>query len=203
MTRYDQNPHSKQENDPEKQFDQLRSLKNDDKFDNGSELHKLLKKCKDMARVVKAERPISSYTLPDFKSHIPSREIADQLVQLYFDTFESTYRILHRGLFFKEYEHYWKDPAAGSISFVAKLLLVLAIGAVFYDDGTNGTALRSLAPQWIYAAQTWLSGPFEKARLNLAGIEVQCLFILAMKGNPNKTLLLFVFASYLELNNPV
>jgi hypothetical protein len=179
MTRYDQNPHSKQENDPEKQFDQLRSLKTDDKFDNGSELQKLLKKCKDMARVVKAERPISSYTLPDFKSHIPSREIADQLVQLYFDTFESTYRILHRGLFFKEYEQYWKDPAAGSISFVAKLLLALAIGTVFYDDGTNGTALRSLAPQWIYAAQTWLSGPFEKARLNLAGIEVQCLFILA------------------------
>jgi hypothetical protein len=192
MTRYDQNPHSKQENDPEKQFDQLRSLKNDDKFDNGSELQKLLKKCKDMARVVKAERPISSYALPDFKSHIPSREIADQLVQLYFDIFESTYRILHRGLFFKEYEQYWKDPAAGSISFVTKLLLVLAIGTVFYDDGTNGTALHSLAPQWIYAAQTWLSGPFEKARLNLAGIEVQCLFILARQTHNLESDLLWI-----------
>lgn len=174
------------------EFDQLRSLKNYEKFDNGSELQKLLKKCKDMARVVKAERPISSYTLPDFKSHIPSQEIADQLVQLYFDTFESTYRILHRGLFFKEYEQYWKDPAAGSTSFVVKLLLVLAIGTIFYDDGTNGTALRSLAPQWIYAAQTWLSGPFEKARLNLAGIEAQCLFTLARQTHNLESDLLWI-----------
>jgi Fungal specific transcription factor domain len=179
MMRCELSPSNQEEINSERQFDQIRALKNHDKFDNGSELQTLLKKCKDIARVVKADRPISSYTVPDFKAHVPSRGIADQLVQLYFATFESTYRILHRALFFKEYEEYWKDPTAASTSFVVKLLLVLAIGIVFYEEDTNERTLRSLAPKWIYAAQTWLSGPFEKTRLNLSGVEVQCLVILA------------------------
>lgn len=170
-------------NDANEQFDQLRSLKNYENFENGSEIQKLVKQCKEMARVVKAERPINSYTLPDFKSHMPSRETADQLVQLYFQTFESTYRILHRGFFYKEYEQYWKDPAAAKDSFTLKLLLVLAIGTAFYDDAASGNALRSLAPQWIYAAQAWLSAPGQKARLNLVGLEVQCLLILAHQAH--------------------
>jgi hypothetical protein len=33
--------------------------------------------------------------------------------------------------------------------------------------------------QWIYAAQTWLSGPLEKDRLNISGIQIYCLTILA------------------------
>jgi hypothetical protein len=177
-------PHTNQrENDAYKQFDQLRSLKNYENFENGSEIQKLFKKCKEMARVVKAERPINSYTLPDFKSHMPTRETADQIVQLYFRTFESTYRILHRGLFYREYEQYWKDPTAAKESFTLKLLLVLAIGTAFYDNAANGDALRSLAPQWIYAAQAWLSAPFQKARLNMVGLEVQCLLILARQSH--------------------
>jgi hypothetical protein len=132
-----------------------------------------------MARVVKAERPISSYTLPDFKSHIPSRETSDQLIQLYFRTFESTSRVLHRVLFFQEYEQYWNDPAVASTSFVIKLLLVMAIATALYGDGTTRNSLRSLAPQWIYLAQTWLSSPSEKSRLNLAGLEIECLLIFA------------------------
>ncbi|KAE9373126.1 hypothetical protein N431DRAFT_406457 [Stipitochalara longipes BDJ] len=161
----------------------LQSLKNYGKFDSGSELQKLLKRCKDMARAVKRERPINSYSPPDYASHIPPREIADQLVQHYFRAFESTFRILHRRLFFKEYEQYWKDSAAGSTSFVIKLLLVMAIGTVFLENGSNEYTFRSLAPLWVYAAQKWLSGPFEKARLNLACIEVQCLLILARQSH--------------------
>jgi hypothetical protein len=174
-------PHANhRENDANEQFDQLRSLRS---YENGSEIQKLVKKCKEMARVVKAERPITSYTLPDFKSHMPSRETADQLVQLYFQSFESTYRILHRGFFYKEYEQYWNDPAAAKDSFTLKLLLVLAIGTAFYDDAANGNALRSFAPQWIYAAQAWLSAPFQKARLNVVGLEVQCLLIIARQSH--------------------
>jgi Fungal specific transcription factor domain len=179
-------------NNAKKQFDQLRSLRSDGTFGNGSDLQKLVKKCKEMARVVKAGRPISSYALPDFNSHVPSREIADPLVQLYFGTFESTYRILHRGLFFREYEQYWKDSAAGKPSFILKLLLILAIGSVFYDGGTNGNTLRSLAPQWIYASQSWLSAPFEKGRLNLVGIEIRCLIILARHTHSLENDLLWV-----------
>jgi hypothetical protein len=36
-----------------------------------------------------------------------------------------------------------------------------------------------LVQQWIYAAQTWLSGPLEKDRLDISGLQVYCLSILA------------------------
>jgi hypothetical protein len=38
---------------------------------------------------------------------------------------------------------------------------------------------RNMVHQWVYAAQTWLSGPLEKDRLNLTGLQVYCLTILA------------------------
>lgn len=136
-----------------------------------------------MARVVKAERAISSYSVQDFKSHVPEREIADELVQFYWKTFESTYRILRRGLFFREYEEYWNDPSSASNCFVVTLLLVMAIGTIVLDDGSLGNSPRSSAPRWIHTAQSWLSVPFEKSRLNLEGLEVQCLLILARQAH--------------------
>ncbi|KAK7717699.1 hypothetical protein SLS64_003194 [Diaporthe eres] len=33
--------------------------------------------------------------------------------------------------------------------------------------------------QWIYAAQNWLSGPLEKDRLSISGLQIYCLTILA------------------------
>ena len=148
-----------------------------------SELFGLLEKCKNMARAAKAERPIQSFMLPDFKSSIPSREVSDQLVHLYLRTFESAYRILHIPSFQKEYTQYWNDPQAASTGFVVKLLLVMAIGSCFYQDANNDDTLRSLVPQWVYAGQWWLSAPSEKSRLNLAGLQVHCLMLLARQTN--------------------
>jgi hypothetical protein len=36
-----------------------------------------------------------------------------------------------------------------------------------------------LLHQWIYAAQTWLSGPLEKDRLDITGLQIYCLTIVA------------------------
>lgn len=36
-----------------------------------------------------------------------------------------------------------------------------------------------LLHQWIYAAQTWLSGPLEKDRLDISGLQIYCLVVLA------------------------
>lgn len=33
--------------------------------------------------------------------------------------------------------------------------------------------------KWIFAAQTWLSSPFEKAKLHTSTIQIQCLLIIA------------------------
>jgi hypothetical protein len=56
---------------------------------------------------------------------------------------------------------------------------VIAIGSILYDHRHTGAEFRHTISQWIYAAQVWLSGPMEKDRLNMSGIQIHCLTILA------------------------
>lgn len=55
--------------------------------------------------------------------------------------------------------------------------MVLSIGASLYPE--SDSKLRSSVHQWIYAAQSWFSSPFEKSRLNLSGLQVFCLLLIA------------------------
>lgn len=67
-----------------------------------------------------------------------------------------------------------------------KLSLVLAIGVPFtYDlqDDVNADTLQKSAQQWIYAAQSWLSGPTEKSIQNLQGLQMFCLLAVARHVN--------------------
>jgi hypothetical protein len=132
-----------------------------------------------VARAVKAQRPANSYPVLDFRSQVPPRETVDVLVGHYFRLFESTHRILHRHSFYRDYENYWNNPSAVDASFIVKLLLVISIGTIFCIEDADGITFRNMAPQWISAAQTWLDSQFQKAKLNLASIEVQCLLFLA------------------------
>jgi hypothetical protein len=131
-----------------------------------------------MARAAKAERPIQWHANPNFKDYVPPRETSDKLAHLYMRTYESTYRILHIPTFEREYEKYWSDPENATTVFVIKMLLVMAIGTTFYQEPDFFT-IRASAQQWVSAAQSWLSAPFEKARLNLSGLQIQCLVLIA------------------------
>lgn len=121
----------------------------------------------------------------DVRDNVPSRETSDQLILCYLRTFESTYRILHIPSFQTEYHAYWLNPPAASDVFVIKLLLVMAIGTCFYQEPPNPNPLnlRVAAVQWIYTAQSWLSSPFEKSRINLANLQIHCLLLLARQTN--------------------
>lgn len=153
-------------------------------FDKNSDVYFLLEKCKRMARTLKAKRPICQSLAIDFREYIPSREISQQLVQLYFRTFETVFRVLHVPSFQQEYTQYWINPQGASHSFIIKLLLVMAIGTCFYQD-TDDTkdSLRESSSQWISAAQLWLSAPLEKRRLDLSGVQIYCLLLLARQTN--------------------
>ena len=131
-----------------------------------------------MTRAAKAELPIQWHINPNFNDYIPPRETSDKLVSLYLRTFESTHRILHIPTFQKEYAEYWKDPENASTGFLVKLVLVMAIGTMFYQE-PDFHSIRSAAQQWVYSAQSWKSAPFEKGRLNLSGLQIYCLVILA------------------------
>jgi len=147
-----------------------------------NEVKMLLEKCKNLARKAKAERPHMWHTNPDFRDYVPERALADKLIDHYFRTMESTHRILHIPHFKLEYEQYWVNPLSTPTTSVVKILLVMAIGACFHQEEDHMT-VRAMAQQWVYSAQSWVGAPFEKSRLNLSGLQVQCLLLLARQTN--------------------
>jgi len=124
-------------------------------------------------------RPSRGLSNPDFTVVLPSREIADVMVNLYFGSFESTHRILHPPTFRAEYDRYWANPDGIPNGSRLKILLVIGIGHSLHGgDGTDST-FRTTVHHWIHSAVTWLAGPLEKDRLNITGLQVHCLTLLA------------------------
>lgn len=181
----------------ETKFDKVRSLRHSAECDPNSDIFSLLNKCKRLGRVYKAQHSINLSIPPDFRCYVPQRKTSDQLVQAYLRTFESVYRILHVPSFQQEYDSYWISPQSASTAFVVKLLLVMAIGTCFYQDPAESTSLRSSSVQWIYTAQFWLSSPLEKSRINLTGVQIHCLLLLARQTSASDGDLIWVSAGSL------
>lgn len=67
-----------------------------------------------------------------------------------------------------------------------ELGLILAIGVPFtqnHECDVDADTLRRSAQQWIYAAQSWLTGPAEKSTRNLRGLQMLCLLAIARHVN--------------------
>ncbi|KAI1804198.1 hypothetical protein F4811DRAFT_521150 [Daldinia bambusicola] len=139
----------------------------------------LLQKCKNTARSIKLGRPSRWLSYPDFDLAPPSREVADAMATLYFQSFESTHRIVHAPTFWEEYRRFWDHPETVTTSLRLKTLLVIGIGSGVSDHTENSPGFRNTVHQWVYAAQMWLSGPLEKDRLDVTGVQIFCLVILA------------------------
>ncbi|GFF47084.1 6-hydroxynicotinate 3-monooxygenase [Aspergillus udagawae] len=140
-------------------------------------------KCKQLARDIKKQLPSRTPLPSSIHQLLPGPLVLDELVQLYFDTFEACYRILHTKLFRVEYESYLRNPETATTPFKVKLLLVMAIAAPLHGDVQAYTELAAKARTWIHTAQGWLSAPFEKDRLTLDGIQIHCLLLLARQVN--------------------
>ncbi|TVY84206.1 Transcription factor lepE [Lachnellula suecica] len=156
--------------------------KSDFKVDNkqaSDEVNSLIDQCKVIARTVKATNaPQSPSWMFDLKETMPSRELSDELVRLYLRTYESTCRIVHIPSFWKEYDQYWSSPNSANQGSLFKILLAMALGICFYQ-GSEQRELRNKAQQWVYAAQSWLAMPNEKSRLNVSGLQIQCLLLMS------------------------
>ncbi|RSL73040.1 hypothetical protein CEP53_000811 [Fusarium sp. AF-6] len=137
----------------------------------------LLRKCKDAAKVIKTRRLGPPHPEP---ARPPiTREVADVMVSHYLQTFEITFRVFHIPSFWIEYQRYWNDPENSPSSLRLKILLVIGIGSSIYERDDVPSGLRDTVCQWIHDAQTWLSGPLKKDRLDLSGLQLYCLTILA------------------------
>lgn len=135
-------------------------------------------KCKHLARSIKSQRapPWPAPPTPQ----LPPRHIADELIDRYLQTVETVYRILHVPSFKRDYDAIWAAPdgAQPSTGFLVQLKLVLALGAVTYDDTCS---LRPSATKWIYEAQTYLSEPVYKSRLGIQTLQTRVLMLLAQE----------------------
>jgi hypothetical protein len=140
------------------------------------EIGDLSQRCKSLARTIKLGRPVRCLSsLVELSP--PSRKVADLMVNEYFKSFESTHRILHEPTFWVDYRRYWERSETVSNALQLKVLLVVGIGSSLHEH-TN-TELRGMVHQWVYAAQNWLSGPLEKDCLDVTGVQIYCLTIMA------------------------
>ncbi|KAF2490666.1 hypothetical protein BU16DRAFT_160062 [Lophium mytilinum] len=144
-----------------------------------AEIRASLQKCKLLAKSMKTTRPSRCFSFPAPIFSATEKDLADQMAHLYTSRFESAFRILHMPSFRNEYEEYWRNPseAAGALQF--KVQLVIAIGSSLHREACEIAKIRSAACEWVYAAQNWLSGPLEKDRVSISGLQVQCLLFLA------------------------
>ncbi|KXX79504.1 Acetamidase regulatory protein [Madurella mycetomatis] len=110
---------------------------------------------------------------------LPTRSLADALVECYLRTSESIYRVLHIPTFRRDYEAVWDPANVPDPAFLVQLKLVLAIGAPTHDSTFS---LRPLALRWVYEAQTWLSAPEFKSRLGIPSLQTSLLHLLAREA---------------------
>lgn len=143
-----------------------------------TELHRTMNELKSMARVIKSARMLLPTIAPEALNSLPSKDICDILVRCYFRTFEGVFRVLHRTSFQKEYDDHWSSGSQSKTSVMLKIMLVCAIGVPFYI-GPDQPQLRVVCAMWIQAAESWLAAPHAKSRLNMAGIQIQILVLLA------------------------
>ncbi|KAI0159575.1 hypothetical protein GGR57DRAFT_499901 [Xylariaceae sp. FL1272] len=146
-----------------------------------NESHEYLQKCKKLSKRLKAERPSRCLLVSSQKPKLdpPSREMSDRMVAIYFECFESVHRILHEPTFMKDYRQFWQYPDKSAPGERLKILLVIALGYSLTEEAGPDTELRRNIEHWVYTVQAWLSGPLEKDRLDISGLQINCLAILA------------------------
>ncbi|KAL1798976.1 hypothetical protein ACET3X_003013 [Alternaria dauci] len=133
-----------------------------------------MQRAKSLARMVKSHRSPSWPTPPT--RNLPPRHVCDDLVAGYLRTMETMYRVLHIPSFKRMYEHMWASDLEPNMAFMMMLKLVLAIGAMIYDDEVS---MRAEAVRWVFEAQTWLSSPFFKSQLGVQYLQISILLLLA------------------------
>lgn len=163
-------------------------------------LSPLLDKCKRLSEKVRVQRATQRRVPPsliDVTLDMPSKTTCDELIQLYFRTFDTVFRVLHVPTFENDYQAYWSDNLVSRETFHQKLLLVMAIGTCFYyDDEEQECPLRTLASIWIFQVQYWLVNIFETGEPNMNVIQVSALLLLARQVDRVGTNLIWISADF-------
>lgn len=139
-----------------------------------AELLAHVRKCKDLARVIKARVEPPWPTLPT--TDLPPRDLANQLIDRFLKTTEAVHRVVHIPTLRRECDTAWSSNTEPDMSLIVTLKLIMAIGAASYD---RDFSLKEQALRWIHEAMAWLSRPEFKSRLGVKYIQTSMLLIKA------------------------
>lgn len=144
------------------------------------EIRNALEKCEKLEKEARARRDARERceSRVPLRELIPSREVSDELVQAYLRTTEPVLRVIHAPSFMSQYKQYWEIPQPSNEVFIAKLLLVLAIGTCFSRQEAFAP-LRSSATRWICAVQGWVKSSAWESRITLSCVQFHCLLLIA------------------------
>lgn len=151
--------------------------------DGPESIGQMMTQCKNIARDIKRAHPYRQRLPAGLIQTFPAREVVDALVQLYFETTETCYRILDYSTFMAEYRTNIDNLNDAKSSYLIELLLVICIAGPMHQDDTVRKELAAKAPTWLHISQTWLSAPVEKDRLTIKGIQIHLLLLLARQIN--------------------
>lgn len=141
----------------------------------------LLGRCKALAREVKNQETPDADKLRQRNSLLPSRQVADMLVEAYLQSLETVFRILDIQEFQGLYEQYWRDPTSVPSGFETSMTLIFAVGVSVCT--TDHGLSRKTVKHWVYLASEWLNHPRAKMRLDLWSLRSHCLLLLARQCN--------------------
>jgi hypothetical protein len=119
---------------------------------------------------------------------LPDRSSVDVQTILYFQTWETSCRVLHEPSFWKEYAAFWEQRPGDSSTtgFAVILVLIVSITKCLSpkDDVFEGdtTVDRQRASDLIEVCDAWISTQPRK-RLTLQFFQLRCLLLIARRAN--------------------
>ncbi|KAL6156306.1 hypothetical protein ACJBU6_05434 [Exserohilum turcicum] len=119
---------------------------------------------------------------------LPEKSIIDAQATLYFQTWETSYRILHEPSFWEEYRAFWEGSGSDKerAAFAAVLVLIIVVTKCLKpkDDTFIGdtTADRQAATDLIDVCEVWIDRQ-PRRRVTLAFFQLRCLLLLAKRVN--------------------
>lgn len=134
------------------------------------------------------EKSLSS-KLAQILNLLPSRTSCDEVVQLYFEGFEKTMRILHYPSFMDEYRQFWDAGEAAVQQFPSLIPLLAVIVAVinaWNEVSTPANARANSSGSLCNLVEAWMDSLTGRKQLTMSALRTRAILIIAyrMRASP-------------------
>ncbi|KAF2710337.1 hypothetical protein K504DRAFT_377201 [Pleomassaria siparia CBS 279.74] len=125
----------------------------------------------------------------DMIALVPDKSTVDAKVALYFQVFETSYRIFHEPTFWDDYRVFWEQRRTGDVSgsFATMLVLIISLTKCLSANDVNvfvgdSSADRETASDLVEACDGWIACQSRK-RLTFHFFQLHCLALFAKRVN--------------------